>query len=57
MEAIARGATSLFQAMSSKISSRVSLANALEILSILALSIKCLATVRRPERTSVVAKT
>ncbi len=34
-----------------------SLANALEILSILALSIRCVVTLRRPERTSVVAKT
>jgi hypothetical protein len=51
------GLKSLFPAIASKISSRVSLANALEILSILALSIKCLVTVRRPERASVVAKT
>jgi|SRR5271167_4901824 len=48
---------SLFPAMAWKISSRVSLANALEILSILALSIRCVVTLRRPERTSVVAKT
>ena len=57
MVTIALEFISLFPAMASEISSRVLLANALEILSMLALSIKCLVTVRQPERVSVVAKT
>jgi hypothetical protein len=52
-----KGLKSLFPAIASKISSRVSLANALEIFSILALSRRCLVTVRRPEGASRVAKT
>jgi hypothetical protein len=54
---IALEVISLFLAMASKISRRVSLANAFEILSILELSIKCLVTVPQPERVSVVART
>ena len=47
----------LISAMASKISSRLSLANAFEILSILELSISAQFMLLRRERTSVVART
>jgi len=54
---IALKVVSLFLAMASKISSRVLLANAFELFSFLARSIKCPLTLRRRKRPSVVAKT